>query len=127
MLEDVHTLCIGRHDSVLDPIVNHLHEVTRSSRTTVQVPVLTGATLAFATGCPFGLFDGWGNRRENRVDVLNGLVMTADHHAVAAVQSPDTTADPNVDIMNALVSQRFGSIDVVAVVGIAAVDQNVAL
>ena len=57
---------------------------------------------------------------------LNHVVLAADHHAVAALQSPDAAARADVDIVDSLRAQFLRAPDVVDVVGIAAVDEDVA-
>ncbi len=63
---------------------------------------------------------------ENRFQVLDHGGGAADHQAVASFQTPDTAAGANVDILNSLRRELFTATDVVDVVGIAAIDQNVA-
>ena len=52
--------------------------------------------------------------------------LAADHHAIAALQPPDAAAGADVDVVDAVARQLLGSADVVDVVGIAAVDDDVA-
>src|SRR5262249_38386211 len=65
-------------------------------------------------------------RLENRVEPPDRLVGAADHHAVAALQAPDTAARPYVHVMDLLRREFPGAADVVHVVGVAAVDEDVA-
>ncbi len=65
-------------------------------------------------------------RREDRVEVLDHVGLAADHHAVAALQAPDAAAGADVDVVDALRRQLLGAPDVVDVVGVAAVDEDVA-
>src|SRR5215471_9360342 len=64
-------------------------------------------------------------RRKNRVETLHDRPFAADHHAVAALQTPDAAAGSDIDIVDAVRSQFLGAADVVDIVGIAAIDQNV--
>ncbi len=50
----------------------------------------------------------------------------ADHQAVAALEAPDAAAGAHVDVVDALGGEFFGAADVVDVVGVAAVDEDVA-
>ena len=63
---------------------------------------------------------------EDRVEMLHHVGLAADHHAIAALQAPDAAAGADVDIVDALGRQLLGAADVVDVVGVAAVDQDVA-
>ncbi len=66
-----------------------------------------------------------GQRREDGIEPLDDLGVAADHLTVTALLAPDTARGPDVDIANALRRERFGAADVVAVVGVAAVDDHV--
>ena len=54
------------------------------------------------------------------------VVLAADHQAVAALEAVHAAAGADVDVVDALVLQLSGSVDVVAVVGVSAVDDDVA-
>src|SRR6202042_2886252 len=116
----------GRHHPVLDAVVDHLHEVARPVRAAVQ-PALFGR--AGRTGPARRALRGAharGDRGEHRGHTGHRVVVAADHHAVAAVQAPDPAAGPAVDQADALLGQLGRAGDVVAVVGVAAVDDDVA-
>ncbi len=51
---------------------------------------------------------------------------TAEHHAVAALESPDAAAGADVNVVNAFVAEHLRAADVVFEIGIAAVDEDVA-
>ena len=68
-----------------------------------------------------------GERGEDRVESLHRPVRPADHQAVAAIQPPDTAAGANIDEVDTLLRQLGSLVDRVVVVGIAAVDDGVAL
>ena len=61
-----------------------------------------------------------------RVEVLYDRLLAADHHAVAALQTPDATARADVDVVDSLGGEFLRAPDVVHVVGVAAVDEDVA-
>ena len=63
---------------------------------------------------------------EDRIEVLHRVGLAADHHAVAALEAPDAAAGADIDIVDALGRQLLRAADVVDVVGVAAVDQDVA-
>ena len=70
--------------------------------------------------------DAGSQRGEDRIEVLDHRVFAADHHAVAALQAPHAAARADVDVVDALRRELLGAADVVDVVGIAAVDEDVA-
>ncbi len=57
---------------------------------------------------------------------FDGVGLAADHHAVAAVEAEDAAGGADVDVDEALVAELGGAADVVLVVGVAAVDDDVA-
>ena len=65
-------------------------------------------------------------RREDRIEVAHGSVGAADHQAIAAVEAPDAAAGADIDIAQALRLQPRRLVDGVVIVGIAAVDDDVA-
>ena len=58
--------------------------------------------------------------------MFDDLGLAADHLAEAALQSPYAAAGAGIDVVDALGAQRLGAAEVVDVVGVAAVDQDVA-
>ena len=58
--------------------------------------------------------------------MLDGGIRAADHQAVATLESPDSAAGAYVDVVDAFGGEVFGAADVVDVVGVAAVDEDVA-
>jgi hypothetical protein len=53
------------------------------------------------------------------------VLLAANHHAIAAFESPDSAARSHVHVMDALGLEFLGPPDVIDVVGIAAVDEYV--
>src|SRR5262252_1609659 len=83
---------IGGHDSILDTVVDHLYEMAGPVWTAIKITLL---------GCPFGLLAprrarnvarAWCQCREDRIEMINYIRLAADHHAVASLQSPHTSA-----------------------------------
>ena len=56
----------------------------------------------------------------------HGLVRAADHQAVAALETEDTAAGADVHVVEAVRRQPAGSVDVVELPAVAAVDDDVA-
>src|SRR4029077_6138293 len=63
---------------------------------------------------------------EDRIEALDGFFRAANHHAIAAFQSPDTAAGADVDVVHAFAGAEFGAANVIFEVRIAAVDDGVA-
>ncbi len=64
-------------------------------------------------------------RGEDRVEAMDDGLKAADHHAIAAVQTPDAAGGADVDITDAAGFERRGATDVVLVEGVAAVDDDI--
>ena len=123
--QDVEALGIGLHHSVLDAVMHHLDEVPGAGRTGVNVAAL-GAGIAFlAARRARDIAEPRSERREDRIEVIDSLLRAADHHAIAALDTPDAAGRAAIDVANALRRQFFGVADVVLVKGIAAVDDDV--
>src|SRR5262245_42235778 len=96
-----------------------------TGRSTMKEALFGRAGLAFPT---FGPGVGTHARREglkNGIQAVHDGRFTANHHAIAAVQPPDPTADTHVHVVQAMPPQFFGAADVVVIMGVAAVDYDV--
>ena len=58
--------------------------------------------------------------------MLDGSGRAANHQTVTSLQPPNTAAGANIDILDSLRRELLSTPDVINVIGIAAVDQNVA-
>ena len=124
--QDVQALGIGRHHAVLDAVVDHLHEVTGTVRPAMQEALLGRARVAAA---PARALDAAGAGREgleDRRQVRDDRWLAADHQAVAAVLAGDAAAGADVDVVLVVLGKLVGPADIVAVVGVAAIDDDVA-
>ena len=91
----------------------------------MEPPLLLRPRLALAPGCARS---GGGARRqrlEHGHEATHGLVVAADHHAVAAIAPPDASADADVDVVKAPLAQLASPPEVVDVVRVTAVDDRV--
>src|ERR1700684_16512 len=105
--------------------MHHLDEVPGARWTGVNVAAL-GTGIAFrAARCPWDITEPRSQRREDRVEVINSSLRTSDHHAIAALDTPDATGRAAINVADALHREFFGVADIVLVKGIATVDDNV--
>ena len=93
----------------------------------VEVALLGRARGTGAPGRALRRVDAGRERGEDRVEVRDDVVLAADHEAEAALEAEHAAARADVDVVDALRAKRVGAVDVVAVVGVAAVDDDVAL
>jgi hypothetical protein len=122
--QDAQTLGVCGHDAVLDAVVHHLDEMPGPVRAAMQIALLGGAAELIPPRRPVDVADAGGQGREDGVQVLNDRLFAADHQAVAALQPPNPAAGADVHVMDARGRERLGAVNVVHVVGVAAVDQD---
>ena len=92
----------------------------------MEVAVLGGRWIALAARGALRRVDPGGQGREDRVKPRDGFVGAADHQAVAALEAEHTARGAAVDVVDPALRQLGGAADVIAVVGVAAVDHSVA-
>src|SRR5437899_7948070 len=100
--QDRQTFGIGGHEAVLDAVVHHLDEMASAGRPAVQVALFGRATDLLAS---WGARDvAWPRRQglENGIEPPHGLVRPSDHHAITALQAPDSAAGSDVYIIDLL-------------------------
>src|SRR5690242_3639285 len=110
--EDVEALGIGLHDAVLDAVVHHLHKMSGAGWTAIDVAFFRGAGNLLATGSAWNVTAPGGKGLEDRIELVKGFFRAADHHAVAAVDTPDSTAGPDVHVVNAFVFEELRAADI---------------
>src|SRR2546422_2300971 len=125
--QNAESLSVSGHDSVLDSVVYHLHEMAGAIWTAVQVPLFGGPIRLLASGRTRYAAHAWGQRREEWVESFDHIAFTADHHAVTPFQSPYTTARAYVHVVDVTGCQFLRAANVVHVIRIPAVDDDVAL
>ena len=91
----------------------------------MQVAVLGARRLAATPGRPRSAVHARSQRAEDRVEVLHDGVLAADHQAESALQPEDPAARADVNVVDAMFRKPGGTIDVVAVVAVPAVDDDV--
>src|SRR5262249_50023644 len=92
----------------------------------VEIALFCGADSFFAAGSAWNIAATRSERFKNGVEVFDDFVFAADHLAVAAFESPDATAGADVNVVNALRLELFCTASIVDVIGIAAVNEDVA-
>ena len=104
-LEDCKPLRIGRHHPVFDAVVHHFDEVAGTTRSAMQIALLgrSGCLAArlVASGRARNVAATRSEGGEDRVEVPHRVSLAADHHAIAALETPDTATGADVDIVDA--------------------------
>jgi hypothetical protein len=101
-------LRVRLHQPVLDPVVDHLHEVPGARPAHVRVAVRRR------------------ERRQCRLERPHRLLLAAGHQAVADLEPPDAAGDADVDEVDPALGGGGEAPLRVAEVGVAAVDDRVA-
>src|ERR1700693_521061 len=100
--------------------------MTGTVRSAMQIPLFRGTANFLAAWCARNIARAWRQDREYRIEMLDYRWFATNHHAIAAVQSPNTSAGSHVDIMELFCGKFFGAPDIVDIIGIAAVDEDIA-
>ena len=85
MLEDVQPFSVSGHQAVLDAVMDHLHEVSRSCRTAVQISVFSGAVPPLPAGGGRRRAAAGSKRAEYGIKTLDRRFRTTNHQAVATL------------------------------------------
>src|SRR5262245_20047152 len=91
----------------------------------MKVTVLRGASSVFAIRSFREAAFTRGQRTKNRIQVLNRRIRSSDHQAEPALQSPDSAACANVQVMNAAALQIAGSSNIVNVIRVSPIDEDI--
>src|SRR5438067_13818451 len=85
--QDADTFCIRGHDSILDPVMDHLHEMAGAVRPAMQVTLLGRPAKFVAAGGARHLATARRERGKNRIETPNYLCVDADQHAITTFQA----------------------------------------
>ena len=108
--QDREPLRIRLHHAVLNAVVHHFREMARPGR-----PDMRPAFRAIRR-----------QRVENRRKRFDSLCIPARHQAIPFRKAPDAPADPRIDQVQAAFLHGSGAPNRIAIIGIAAVDHDVA-
>src|SRR5258708_15859815 len=103
--QDAHPFGIGSHDSVLDPVMDHLHEMAGAVRSAMEVTLLGSAANFLATWCARNTSRAWRQDSKDRIEVLDDGLFAADHHAVPSIQPPHPSPPSALTLINLFPSQ----------------------
>src|SRR5262249_23694395 len=98
---------IGLHEAIFDAVVDHLHKASCTASATMQIAKLDAGIAAFTAG---GSRDVAGARSQgckDRVEMLDPLLVAADHQTVSAIEAPNAATGAAIDVANALGLQGF--------------------
>src|SRR4029450_1320337 len=90
--QNADTFGVSSHDSVLDPVMDHLHEMAGAVRPAMQVTLFGSAAKLVAAGSARHFPRPRREGGENRIETLNYLGGAANHHAITTAQGPNAAA-----------------------------------
>ena len=101
--QDVEAFGVGLHQAVLDAVVDHLDEVAGAARARSAGSPARRADRGPSRPGVRGMSPRARRQRlEDRIEVLDDVLVAADHQAVAALEAPDAAAGAGVDVVDAL-------------------------
>src|SRR5262249_23108711 len=94
--------------------------------TAMQVPLFSCASASEAAGRSSQRPASRRQRPEDRIELGHCLRIAADHQAVATLEAPDAAACADIGVVDLQVGEFARAANVVDIVGVAAVDHDVA-
>src|SRR5258708_27036061 len=126
-MENVEAFGVGLHQAVLDTVVDHLDKMAGAGRAAIKVALFDGAGGLFTSGCARNVPAAWRQCFEDGIEMAKSFLRSANHHAVATLQTPHAAAGSYVDIVDSLVAQGDSAARVIFEIRVAAIDDDVAL
>jgi hypothetical protein len=93
--------------------------------TAVQIPLFGGAVQFLTARRARYVAHTRSQRREDWIEVLDYVSFATNHHAVAALQAPHTTACPHVHVVDALRNEFLCAPDIIHIIRVPSVDEDV--
>src|ERR1022692_4931805 len=116
MTQNVQSFGVGSHQSVFNPVMDHLDEMAGAGRPAMEIALLDRATNLFPSRRARDIAASRSKRLEDRIEVQYGIGLTSDHQTITALDPPYAAARPHVDIANTFGLQFFGSPDIINIV-----------
>ena len=91
----------------------------------MQIAIFGRAAEFIASGRSINVAAPWSECLEDRIHTIDSFLVTADHHAVASLKSPDPAARADVQIVDAGFFEVGAASAIVAEVGITAINDGV--
>lgn len=106
--------------------MNHLNEVASAVGAAMKVPFFSGSSFRSTARSVINVTNTGSQSGEDRIKMLNDSGFATNHHAIAAIQTPNPTASANIDIMDAFYSEFFSSTNIVDIVRVSTIDKDIA-
>src|SRR5690349_24826012 len=100
VLQDIQAIDVSHHQAILDAVVHHLHKMPRARRTAVQIALFRCTANLFASWRAWYIAAARSERLEDGIEAFHNRRFPADHLAIAAIESPNAAARPNIAVVN---------------------------
>src|SRR5664279_2908287 len=127
MTQNVKSFGVGSHQSVFNPVMDHLDEMAGSGRPAMEITLLDRATNLFPSRCTRDIADSRSKRLKDWIEVQYGIALTSDHQTITALDPPHAATRPHIDIANAFGLQFFGPPDIINIVRVASINDDISL
>src|SRR5690348_10117564 len=101
--------------------MHHLYKMSRARRPAMQIPLFGCSRRFFPSWRAWNVSSARRQSLENGIEMLDDVRRPANHHAIAALQSPDSAARANIRVFYSSRAKFFRAANVVDVIGISAV------
>src|SRR6266480_1869052 len=126
VFKDIQAFSVGSHDTVFDSIVDHLHEMAGTVWSAVKIPLLSSSSSIFSSGGASCCIKARSQRREDRIEMLDDVLFTTNHEAIATFQTPDSATCTAVHVVDTLRFKFGGTSDIIMIVRITSINDNIA-
>src|SRR5258708_39694469 len=119
------TLGVCRHNSVFHSVVDHLDEMTGATWAAVQVALFGGTPDLVPADGARNIAYSRSEGGENWIEPLDDLGLTPNHHAVTSLQTPNSSAGSDIDVVDLLGSELPCTPEIIDVIRIPTVNEDV--
>src|ERR1035438_2663067 len=93
MPQNVKSFGVGSHQSVFNPVMNHLDEMAGTGRSAMEITLLDRAANLFPSGCARNIAASWSKRPKDWIQVQYGIALASDHQTITAHRSEEHTSE----------------------------------
>src|SRR5450432_185420 len=124
MPQNVKSFGVGSHQSVFNPVMNHLNEMAGAGRPAMEITLLDRARYFFPSRGTREIAASRSERLEDWIELQYGIALTSDHQTITALDPPHAAARPHIDVANTFGLQFFGSPDIINIVRVASINDG---
>src|ERR1039458_9200643 len=95
MTQNVKAFGVGSHQSVFNPVMDHLDEMAGAGRPAMEITLLDRAADLFPSRCARDIAASRSERLKDWIEVQDGIALTSDHQTITALDSPHAATRPH--------------------------------